>query len=114
MHKAANGNAGGLELAANGKVSTSCNQTGVEFERSSVAAWHAVAHDADPFAFLAPEYALAEAPEAGPPCVHPRVTGKTHLFERVKPAPVLAHQCLNCGEPVTVEEVARRRVRACA
>jgi hypothetical protein len=62
-----------------------------------------------PFRFLAPEYALPAFDDEPTACAHPRATGRTFEYPRRGGGQLLAHQCLNCGEAVSAEEVARRR-----
>jgi hypothetical protein len=47
-----------------------------------------------------------------PPCDHPRVSEKAYAFYGRGPAPLLAHQCLSCGEPVSAEDAVRRRLES--
>ena len=66
----------------------------------------------DAFGFLASHYALPVDDAVPQPCAHLRVTRQMHKFYNRGPAPLEAHQCLGCGEPVLVEDVARRQARA--
>ena len=72
------------------------------------------AEDAAPDAlgFLASHYALPVDTSMPQQCTHARVTNQTHTFYTRGPAPVEAHQCLGCGEPVPVDDAARRQARA--
>jgi hypothetical protein len=66
----------------------------------------------DAFGFLASHYALPVDEAVPQLCAHLRVTRQTHQFHQRGPAPIVAHQCLGCGDPVRVEDVARRQARA--
>jgi hypothetical protein len=42
-------------------------------------------------------------------CFHRRVSQKIYQFYQRPSGPLVAHQCLECGEPVSIEEAARMR-----
>lgn len=67
----------------------------------------------DPFGFLESHYALPVDDRLLQPCPHLRVPRQVHMVYTRGAAPLEAHQCLGCGEPVLVEDVAVRR-RSCA